>query len=175
VLGPGSSNATIRSVGLRQNRRYLPNPPTRGSTAAEAERDSLLGVMTMRSVSREPTEDDSEPGGDRRRDLAIEIASELWLYGEYVVELDPMPAQRFVDVRWAALEAGHLLGARAEIRVTEVRRKPDSLVRVSVRYIDPSGRSLKRAQDGLDSLLRSVQQAQPHDGSRAASRRRSSD
>lgn len=147
-----------------------PNPPTRGTTAAEAERDSLLGVMMMRSVSREPIHDTSGPGGDRRWDLAIDIASELWLYGEYVVELDPLPAQRLVDVHWAALEAGHLLGARAKIRVTATRRWPDPRVTVTVRYVDPNGRDLRRAQEGLDALLRSVQKAQSHKRARASSR-----
>lgn len=125
----------------------------------------------MRSVSPEPIHGTIEPGGDRQWDLAIDIASELWLYGEYVVELDPLPAQRLVDIRWAALEAGHLLGARAEIRVTQTRREPDPRVTVSVRFVDPHGRSLQRAQEGLDALLRSVQKAQSHKEARAASRR----
>lgn len=125
----------------------------------------------MRSVSREPIQATSEPGGDRQWDLAIDIASELWLYGEYAVELDPLPAQRLVDVRWAALEAGRLLGARAVIRVTETRPMPDPRVTVSVRYVDPSGRSLQRAQEGLDALLRSVQNAQSRNDTRAAPRR----
>jgi len=126
----------------------------------------------MRSVSREPNQETSEPGGDRQWDLAIDIASELWLYGEYVAELDPLPAQRLVDIRWAALEAGRLLGARAKVRVTETRRKPDPRVTVSVRYVDPNGRSLQRAQEGLDALLRSVQNAQSRNDARAASWRR---
>ena len=113
----------------------------------------------------------TEPTGDRQWDLAIDIASELWLHGEYVVELDPLPAQRIVDIRWAALEAGHLLGARAKIRVTEVRRRPERRVTVSVRFVDPNGRSLQRAQEGLDALLQSVQEAQSHEDVRAASRR----
>ena len=128
----------------------------------------------MRPVSRESVHDNGEPGGDRRWDLAIDIASELWLYGEYVVELDPLPAQRLVDVRWAALVAGRLLGARAEFRVTEVRREPDPLVRVTVRYVDANGRSLERAQEGLDALLRSVQQAQTRHGARTDQARRAS-
>jgi hypothetical protein len=128
--------------------------------------------MTMRSVAREPIQDTSEPGGDRQWDLAIEIASELWLYGEYVVEMDALPAQALVDVRWAALEAGHLLGARAKISVTETRRTPCRRVTVSVRFVDPNGRGLQRAQEGLDALLRSVQEAQSHEVVRPASRRR---
>jgi hypothetical protein len=141
-----------------------PNPLTRAPLSPRPVDDFLLGVMTMRSVARDPNHDTSEPGGDRQWDLAIDIASELWLYGEYVVEMDPLPAQRLVDVQWAALEAGHLLGARATIRVTETRRKPDPRVTVRVTFVDPNGRGLQRAQEGLDALLRSVQEAQSHKG-----------
>jgi hypothetical protein len=137
--------------------------------------DSLLGVMMMRSVSREPIHDTSESGENPHWDLVVDIASELWLYGEYVVELDPLPAQRLVDVHWAALQAGHLLGARPRIRVTQTLRKPDPRVTVRVRYVDPDGRSLQRAQEGLDALLRSVQKAQSHKDERASSRRRDPD
>jgi hypothetical protein len=124
----------------------------------------------MRSETRVPIKDTSEPAVDRQWDLAIDIASELWLRGEYVVELDPLPAQRLVDVQWAALQAGHLLGAEASICVTK-HRLLDPRVTVTVRYVDPTGRGLQRAQEGLDNLLRSVLETRCHKGVRAVPRR----
>ena len=125
----------------------------------------------MRPVSPKPVHDTSGSGGDRHWDLTLDIASELWLYGEYVVELDPLPAQRLVDIRWAALQAGHLLGARAKIHITETRSVPDRRVTVRIRFVDPNGRSLRRAQEGLDALLRSVLEARSRASSRAGTRR----
>ena len=116
----------------------------------------------MRSDAREPTHDDSDTGGDRQWDLAVDIAADLWLYGEYVVELNPFTAQRMVDVHWAALQAGRLLGARAKIHVGERRHLADPRVTVSVTYLDPNGRGLERVQAGLDALLQSVHAARAY-------------
>jgi len=127
--------------------------------------------MAMRSEAQQPTHDTKEATPDHQWDLALDIASELWLYGEYVVEMDPIPAQRVVDVRWAALQASRLLGDRAKIRVTEMRWGKDPRITMSVRFIDPHGRGLQRAQEGLDALLRSVQEAQTHQRVRATLRR----
>jgi hypothetical protein len=114
----------------------------------------------MRSDAREPIHDGSRPGGDPQWDLAIDIAADLWLYGEYVVEVKPYPVQQVVDIHWAALQAGRVLGAQAKVQVGERSRTTDPLVTVSVTFVDPDGRGLERAQKGLDALLRSVHDAQ---------------
>jgi len=120
--------------------------------------------MTMRSDAREPAHDGSRPSGDPHWDLAIDIAADLWLYGEYVVEMESFPTQRLVDVQWAALQAGRLLGAQAKIDVSEQSCTTEPRVTVTVTFVDPNGRGLERAQKGLDALLRSVHEAQVRKG-----------
>jgi hypothetical protein len=61
------------------------------------------------------------------RDLVPVIVSQLELAGEYRVTLDPTEAQRLVDIRWAALSAGRLLGRRVGVvtsRAVETRGAP---------------------------------------------------
>jgi hypothetical protein len=49
---------------------------------------------------------DSRTSRDPHWDRVVEIASKLWIDGLYVVELDPSQPQRFVDLQWAAHQAG---------------------------------------------------------------------
>jgi hypothetical protein len=93
---------------------------------------------------------------DPHWDRVVEIASKLWIDGLYVVELDPCPTQRFVDVQWAAHQAGRVLGGRAKIETTGPRGPEDRTVTVTVRYVDPDGKGLQRAEEGLEKLLRHV-------------------
>jgi hypothetical protein len=90
--------------------------------------------------------------------LTLEIASKLWFYGEYVFDLDPHPHQRLVNVRWAALQAGRLLGVRAKTTVTGPLSRTDPTVTVTITFDDPDGRTRVRAQEGFDALLRSVRE-----------------
>jgi hypothetical protein len=94
----------------------------------------------------------SDPHWDR----VIEIASKLWIDGVYVVELDASRTQRFVDLQWAAHEAGRVLGGRAKIETSGARGPDDPTVTVTVRYVDPDGKGLLRAEEGLQKLLRHV-------------------
>jgi hypothetical protein len=86
----------------------------------------------------------------------VEIASKLWIDGVYVVELDPLPTQRFVDLQWAAHQAGRVLGGRARIETKAPRGPDDPTVTVTVRYVDSDGNGLQRAEAGLEKLLRHV-------------------
>jgi len=98
----------------------------------------------------------TQGSNDPQWDRVVEIASKLWIDGEYVVELDPSPTQRFVDLHWAALQAGRVLGGRATIQTSGPRGPQDPTVTVTVRYLDPDGRGLQRAEEGLEKLLRQV-------------------
>jgi hypothetical protein len=100
----------------------------------------------------------SESNDDPQWDLVLEIASKLWYYGEYTVALDPSPHQRLIDIHWAALQAGRLLGVRAKVRVTGPFSQTDPLVSVNITFEDAAGRARSRAQDGFERLLREVRQ-----------------
>jgi hypothetical protein len=93
---------------------------------------------------------------DPHWDRVIEIATKLWVDGVYVVELDRSPTQRFVDLQWAARQAGRVLGGRANVRTSGARGPDDQAVTVTVTYVDPDGRGMRRAEEGLEKLLRMV-------------------
>jgi hypothetical protein len=98
----------------------------------------------------------SQASNDPHWDRVVEIASKLWIDGLYVAELDPCPTQRFVDLQWAAHQAGRVLGGRAKIETSGPRGPEDRTVIVTVRYVDPDGRGLQRAEEGIEKLLRHV-------------------
>ncbi|MGY2873275.1 hypothetical protein ACVW00_000465 [Marmoricola sp. URHA0025 HA25] len=93
---------------------------------------------------------------DPHWDQVVEIASKLWIDGLYAVDVDPCPTQRFVDLLWAAHQAGRVLGGRAKIETSGPRGPDDPTVTVTVRYVDPDGNGLQRAEEGLAKLLRRV-------------------
>jgi hypothetical protein len=91
---------------------------------------------------------------DPQWDQVIEIAAKLWIDGVYVAQLDPSPTQRFVDLQWAARQAGRILGGRTAVHTSDAGGPEDSTVTVT--YVDPDGRGLQRAEEGLEKLLRKV-------------------
>jgi methyl coenzyme M reductase gamma subunit len=93
---------------------------------------------------------------DPQWDLVVEIAAKLWIDGVYVARLDPSPTQRYVDLQWAGRQAGRVLGGRAVVTIRDARGPEDSKVTVTVTFVDPDGRSLQRAEEGLENLLRKV-------------------
>jgi hypothetical protein len=96
---------------------------------------------------------------DPQWDLAIEIAARLWVDGQYVTELDPLPTQRFIDLQWAARQAGRALGGRARVRMSRPRGPKDPTVTVTVTYADPTGQGLTHAEEKLEALMRQVLEA----------------
>ena len=97
-----------------------------------------------------------------RWDQVVEIASKLWIDGLYVADIDPCPAQRFVDLQWAAHRAGRLLGGRAKIETSRARGPEDRTVTMTVRCVDTDGKGLQRAEEGLEKLLCRALQEQRH-------------
>jgi len=99
---------------------------------------------------------ETHASNDPHWDRVVEIASKLWIDGEYLVEVDPLPTQRFVDLLWAAHQAGRVLGGRASVETSGPRGVDDPTVTVTVTYVDADGRGLQRAEEGLENLLRHV-------------------
>jgi hypothetical protein len=98
---------------------------------------------------------------DRQWALTIEIAAKLWIEGEYVTEVDLVPTQRYVDLRWAAHQAGRVLGGRSRIRTSKRQRHPlDPIVVMTVTYVDPTGHGFQQAEEGLETLMRLVLEEQ---------------
>src|SRR3954471_5032831 len=60
------------------------------------------------------------------RDLADDSESELESAGEYRAVLDPRQPQRLVDLRWAALAAGRILGRRIQVLMTKAVHDVDA-------------------------------------------------
>jgi hypothetical protein len=56
--------------------------------------------------------------------LAPDIARQLMLAGEYRATFVPSDPQRLVDLRWAALGAGRLLGQRVQVAITRAGIEP---------------------------------------------------
>lgn len=110
----------------------------------------------------------SRPPCDPLWDLVLEIADQLWSYGEYSVVLEPVPTQGLVDVQWAGLQAGRIIGSPTDVEIT--RCAGGSAVVVRVTYVDPDGLGMVRAQERLDALRRSV--GRHRVGSRTARPRR---
>jgi hypothetical protein len=104
----------------------------------------------------------AEPTMDPHWDLVIEIAAKLWVHGTYEVELVPVPAQRFVDLQWAARQAGKVLGARSSVDVSPPRGARDGpvTVTVTITYVDAGGHGDRRAEAGLEALMRQVLEGQ---------------
>jgi hypothetical protein len=100
------------------------------------------------------------PTSDPQWDKVIEIAARLWVEGSYVVELETSPAQRFVDLQWAARQAGRVLGGVAKVHVSRPRGPDGRRVVLTVTYEDPTGRGLLRAEEGLEELMRMVLEEQ---------------
>jgi len=76
----------------------------------------------------------SEPDGHLLLppDLAREVARQLEDAGEYRATLDPGEPQRLVDLRWAALEAGRILGRRLQLVMTKAVQVGDGPITVRV-------------------------------------------
>ena len=90
--------------------------------------------------------------------LAGAIVHALETEGEFVVELDPMPIQRMVDLRWAAHQAGRILGVKVRVEVGP-RTLSNPVVRVRI------SRPARAAYGPLPARSR------PHDPLRSAHHR----
>lgn len=97
---------------------------------------------------------------DPQWDRVIEIAAKLWVDGEYVVEIDPSPAQRFVDLHWAARQAGRVLGGEVTVHTSRPRGPEGRVVEITVTYVDLTGAGLEHAEEGLEQLMRMVLEEQ---------------
>ena len=96
------------------------------------------------------------PGDDPQWDLVVEIAAKLWIDGVYVTRLNPTPTQRFVDLQWAAYQAGRALGGRSTVAVGKPAGPRDPTVTVTVAYVQAAGVDTATEEAGLADLLREI-------------------
>ena len=60
-----------------------------------------------------------------------EIAEALAEHGQFVTTVHPRPAQRLVDLNWAAHQAGRMVGVQVRVLVEKpLTRSPDLTVKV---------------------------------------------
>jgi len=127
----------------------------------------FLPIRQSERIKLRPAEHNSGHGGgtmhretddDPQWDLVLEIASKLWYYGEHLFVVYPSPHHRLVDLQWAALQAGRLLGVRAKVKVSCPFSETDPRVTLTITFEDPTGRVRSRAQDGFERLLHEVRQ-----------------
>jgi len=98
---------------------------------------------------------------DPQWELVVEIAVKLWVEGTYVTEIDVLPMQRFVDLQWAARQAGRALGGRTQVTTTRLDDTDHGTVSLEVRLIESDEPGLRRAEQGLDELMRAVLEESP--------------
>lgn len=92
---------------------------------------------------------------DPHWDQVVEIAALLWVEGEYATDIDPSPTQRFVDLQWAARQAGRILGRRTAVIVSSPRGAEDPTVTVKVSYAD-SEKEPPHTEERLEQALRKI-------------------
>jgi hypothetical protein len=66
--------------------------------------------------------------------LVPAIATELDETGEYRAILDPSALQQLVDLRWAALRAGRLLGRQVKVSTTQAVTTDDAPILARVTF-----------------------------------------
>lgn len=66
--------------------------------------------------------------------LVPAIATELDETGEYRAILDPSALQQLVDLRWAALRAGRLLGRQVKVSTTQAVTDGDAPILARVTF-----------------------------------------
>lgn len=97
---------------------------------------------------------------DPQWDLTLAIRSALELGGRFTAEIDERNAQARVDLHWAALQAGRLLGSTVKVDPGARSGTDGSLLAVTVVCVGDDRNERARAQEGLEGLRRSVRQAQ---------------
>jgi hypothetical protein len=77
-------------------------------------------------------------------ELVPVIAVHLDETGEYRAVLDPTAAQQLVDLRWAALRAGRLLGRRVKVTTTQAVASGNAPVVARVRFAPSHASTIPR-------------------------------
>ena len=93
---------------------------------------------------------------DPHWDQVVEIAALLWVDGEYATDINPSPTQRFVDLQWAARQAGRILGRRTAISVSSPRGREDPTVTVKVTYAGAGEEASPHTEKRLERALRKI-------------------
>jgi hypothetical protein len=97
---------------------------------------------------------------DPQWDLTMDIVRALELSGRYEVGVDTGNAQRVVDLRWAAHQAGRLLGTKTRVILVDPVDASDSTGTASVTSVDKGAGERLCARQGWNALLSSVHKEQ---------------
>lgn len=92
--------------------------------------------------------------------FALLIRAALETSNAYAVEVDTRDAQAVVDIRWAARQAGRLMGATVKVDLSSHHGHADAMATATVRRIESDGPERLIAAEGLQRLLASVCDAQ---------------
>jgi hypothetical protein len=63
---------------------------------------------------------------------AAEIAEAVSAHGQCLIEIDPLPTQKLVDLHWAAHQAGSMLGIKVRVIVETRMFGPAPCTRVQI-------------------------------------------
>jgi hypothetical protein len=97
---------------------------------------------------------------DPQWDLTMEIVRALELTGSYEVGVDTGNAQRVVDIRWAARQAGRLLGIKTRVTLVDPKDVSARTGTASVTSVDGDLGERLCARQGLNALRNSVRKEQ---------------
>lgn len=97
---------------------------------------------------------------DPQWDFTLLIRAAVETSGEFALEVDSRDAQAVVDVRWAARQAGRLMGAMVKVDLSYHHGRADSMVTATVRRVESAGPEHLIAEEGLQRLRASVRVAQ---------------
>jgi hypothetical protein len=82
-------------------------------------------------------------------ELVPVIAAQLDETGEYRAVLDPTALQQLVDLRWASLRAGRLLGRRVKVTTTQAATTGSAPVLALVRFTSGHRSGIPRQRQAL--------------------------
>lgn len=96
---------------------------------------------------------------DPQWDFALVIRRALESHGRYAIEVDTRDSQAFVDILWAARQAGRLLGVKITVDRSPLYGHADSIMTATVRCVATDGTERAQVQAGLERLRQSVREA----------------
>jgi len=88
--------------------------------------------------------------------LTLAIRTALELHGRFEAEVDTRDRQSIVDLHWAGMQAGRLLGTKVKVEIGPTRGPREHTATVTVLHVADSGVGRILAEEGLERLRRTV-------------------
>lgn len=92
--------------------------------------------------------------------LTLAIRTALEMHGQFEAEVDTRDRQSIVDLHWAGMQAGRLLGTKVKVDIGPTHGPRDHTATVTVCCVADGGAGRVRVQEGLQRLRRQVACAQ---------------